>query len=535
MGAVTVPIYPTYLADQVAWHLAHAETSAIIIENESQWKKFKAAYHATPAILHLIKVVILFKDLTAEQLASDDPLPPFRIVGWSEFIALGQKNFKEHPAIIDQLYAAVKLEDLASIVYTSGTTGEPKGAMLSHQAFMAMLENVHIHLGQGNFDGRDMTFTFLPLSHVLGRCNSLIHLPLNLQNVFATNLGSIVADMAVARPTLFIAVPRIFELIYERLLTALETAPRWKQILFNQGNRLLERYFSYIDHHQKVPLLIRLAKKLADKLIFQKIKNIFGGRIRYFVTGGAPIALDLYKFLRHCGIPVLEGYGLTETAAPCFINRFDFPVPGSVGIPLADVKCHIDPDGEILLQTKSLFSGYYKNPAATQEVWRGEWFATGDIGFLDEYGCLHITDRKKDLIVTSGGKNVAPQMLENKLKGSRYISQAMVYGDNRKYLVAIITLNLEALKPLTTALQLDKDLSLATLANHPRLQTLIYQEISKINQQLASFEQIKKFFIAPEEFTTEGGHLTPSMKIKRKFVTQRYQKAIDQMYVVDLA
>ena len=537
MGAVTVPIYPTYLADQVAWHLAHAEASAIIIENDSQWKKFKAAYQATPGLSKLIKVAIFFKDLTPEQLglAEFKTPPTFNIVSWSEFVELGKKNYQANPALVGQLYAQVKIEDLASIVYTSGTTGEPKGAMLTHRAFMAMLQNVHIHLGQGNFGPSDITFTFLPLSHVLGRCNSLIHLPLNLQNVFATNLGSIVADMAVVRPTLFIAVPRIFELIYERLLTTLETAPRWKQVMFNQGNRIMEKYFSYIDHHQKIPAHIDFAKRMADKLIFQKIKNIFGGRIRYFVTGGAPIALDLHKFLRHCGFPVLEGYGLTETAAPCFINRFDFPVPGSVGIPLADVKCHIDPDGEILLQTKSLFSGYYKNPTATAEVWRGEWFATGDIGFLDEYGCLHITDRKKDLIVTSGGKNVAPQMLENKLKGSRYISQAMVIGDNRKYLVAVLTLNIEALKPLSTVLKLsDEAFTPAVLSTTPAVQTLIQKEVAKINQHLASFEQIKKFYIAPEEFTTEAGHLTPSMKIKRKFVTQRYQKEIEQMYMLDL-
>jgi len=533
MGAVTVPIYPTYLAEQVAWHLAHAEASVVLIENSSQWKKFVKAYESTPALRSLIKTVIFFKDCpTSEELASGENKFPFKMISWEIFVNLGKTTLKQNPLLPDQLYGRVKREDLASIVYTSGTTGEPKGAMLTHHAFLCMLDNVWKHLGNGPFGIQDITFTFLPLSHVLGRCNSLIHLPLGLQNIFATNMGSIVADMAIVRPTLFIAVPRIFELLHEKVLAALETAPAWKQSLFQWGNQVLEKYYHRVDQKEKVGLSLRFQKCLADTLIFKKVKNIFGGQIKFLVTGGAPIELSLHKFLRNCALPVLEGYGLTETAAPCFLNREDHPVPGSVGIPMADVKCKIDPDGEILLQTGSLFSGYYKNEAATKEVWRDGWFATGDIGTMDQWGCLHITDRKKDLIVTSGGKNVAPQMIENKLKTSRYISQAMAVGDNRKYIAALITLKPEAFKNLQAALRIENDPTPASLAANHLVQKLIYQEIEKVNQQLASFEQVKKFFICPEEFTTEGGHLTPSLKIKRKFVTQRYQAAIESMYTL---
>ena len=530
-GAITVPIYPTYLADQVAWHLAHSEASVVIIENSSQWKKFTKAYQSTPALHPFIKTVIFFKDYPGNPTDANSPYS-FKMVAWEEVLSLGKNTLQENPLLPEQLYAKVKQEDIASIVYTSGTTGEPKGAILTHHAFLTMLENVWIQLGNGVFGIEDVTFTFLPLSHVLGRCNSLIHLPLGLQNVFATNMGSIVADMSVVRPTLFIAVPRIFELLHEKVLAALETAPAWKQALFQWGNKILEHYCTCIDEQKKIGLNLKIQKRMADNLIFKKVKNIFGGRIKFLVTGGAPIELSLHKFLRHCALPVLEGYGLTETAAPCFLNRVEHPVPGSVGIPMHDVQCKIDPDGEILLKTGSLFSGYYKNEAATKEVWRDGWFATGDIGTMDQWGCLHITDRKKDLIVTSGGKNVAPQMIENKLKTSRYISQAMAIGDNRKYIAALVTLKLEAFKNLQTALCLEDDPTPASLAANESVQKLIYQEIEKVNQHLASFEQVKKFFICPEEFTAEGGHLTPSLKIKRKFVTQRYQSAIESMYTL---
>jgi long-chain acyl-CoA synthetase len=441
---------------------------------------------------------------------------------------LGAAQLQLNPDQFQGTIETIKEDDIATIVYTSGTTGEPKGAVITHKALCQVLLNVK-KFSLNAFHKEDRLLTFLPLSHVLGRCESFFPIIFGCQAVYAESINKLIPNISVVKPTLMVAVPRIFEKIYEKTMSTLDEN-FIKRSLFDWANKSANDYFEAIDSDKTPRSKTIVEYQLAKKLVFQKIYDLFGGRIRYFISGGAPLSPKIIQFLRNTNLTVLEGYGLTETVAPCFVNPMNKQIPGTVGQPIGDVEIKFRDDGEILIKSEAMFSEYFKNPKATEEaIDQDGWFATGDIGEFNDKGFLRITDRKKDILITSGGKNIAPQHLENTLKLSALISQPVIIGDGRKYLTALIGIESEVLEPYFEQLEISDQCDTKALANHTGIIELIEKEIAKINLELASFETIKKFKILPIELNQDN-YITPSMKIKRKLIHKDFEKLIDAMY-----
>jgi long-chain acyl-CoA synthetase len=335
----------------------------------------------------------------------------------------------------------------------------------------------------------------------------------------------------VARPTILISVPRIFEKVYSKVMDTIQKESNLKKKVFEWALAASNAYYEKINQDKSPTPFQIIQKNLAYKLVFEKIYNRFGGRIRFLVSGGAPLSPDIMTFLQNANLTILEGYGLTETIAPCILNPVVRQIPGTIGLPLGDVQVKFAEDGEIMLKTHALFSYYYKNEAATAEAFNQDgWFLTGDIGELTTDGYVRITDRKKDIIITSAGKNVAPQKIENILKLQKHISNAMVVGDKRKFLVVVISIDRDAFLEELDKYGISGHPPYEDLAHEAEIHNVIDLEIQAANKELASFESIKGFFIAPSDFTVENGHITPSLKLKKKVILNAYKKEIDALY-----
>lgn len=520
---IVIPIYPTYLAHEVEYILNHSESKFLILENEGQMKKIIDTQENLP---HL-KFIIAMKDISDEsknKLKSEITFYTFE-----QFNEQGAIEAQNSPKLFEEIINDGNSSDIASIIYTSGTTGDPKGAVITQKAICAMLDNVYSTL-KTNILPNDRTLVFLPLSHVLGRCDSFLNLIFDFESVYAESMDKVVDNLQVAKPTILIAVPRIFEKVYSKVLEMVEKESELKKKVFDWALAASNDYYDKINHDKSPTPYQILQKNLAYKLVFEKIYNRFGGRIRFLVSGGAPLSPDIMSFLQNANLTILEGYGLTETIAPCILNPPVRQIPGTIGLPLGDVQVKFANDGEILLKTQALFSNYYKNEAATAEAFKDGWFLTGDIGELTADGYVRITDRKKDIIITSAGKNVAPQKIENILKLQKHISNAMVVGDKRKFLVAIISIDREAFLEDLESLGLSGSPTYEELAPMAKVYEVIDQEIQEANKDLASFETIKGFFIAANDFTIENGQITPSLKLKKKVILQRYAEEIDALY-----
>lgn len=522
-GIVT-PVYPTYLAHEVEYILNHSETKFLILENEVQIQKILETQDKLP----LLKYIIAIKDISIESknaLRSDITFYTFQ-----QFIELGTIELHHSPKLFKESVDSSEGADVASIIYTSGTTGDPKGAVITQKAICAMLKNVQNSL-KTNILPTDRFLIFLPLSHVLGRCDSLLNLVFDSESVYAESLDKVVDNLQIAKPTILISVPRIFEKVYSKVMDTIQKESDIKKKVFDWALSASSAYYEKINQDKAPTPFQIIQKNLAYKLVFEKIYNRFGGRIRFLVSGGAPLSPDIMVFLQNANLTILEGYGLTETIAPCILNPVVRQIPGTIGLPLGDVQVKFADDGEIMLKTQALFSHYYKNESATAEAFNEEgWFLTGDIGEITPDGFVKITDRKKDIIITSAGKNVAPQKIENILKLQKHISNAMVVGDKRKFLVAIISIDREAFLDELESLGITGRPPYEELAQEPKIYTHIEQEILEANKELASFENIKGFFIAPSDFTVENGQITPSLKLKKKVLLKTYSKEIDALY-----
>lgn len=518
-----VPIYPSYLAHEVEYIFHHSDSQVLIVENDKQMEKL------IPILSRLnhLKIIISIHDLSEETLKKFRNSHPY--YSYRDLLRIGQEALGSHPDLLENHLQNQLPDEIATIIYTSGTTGEPKGAVITQHGMTSMLMNVETSI-KGAFNTNDRTLTFLPLSHVLGRCDSLLPLVFGWESVYAESMEKLLDNMALVKPTVIIAVPRIFEKFYAKVREQVEENGILEKQVFKMAVSAAEKYFEKIDKDLS-PTAFEMAQyALSFKLVFSKIYNKFGGRIRYFVSGGAPLSSEIIKFLRFANLTILEGYGLTETAAPCSLNPLSKQVPGTVGRPLGDVQFSFGTDHEILIKTESLMKEYYKNPEATKEAIQNGWFHSGDIGEFTTEGYLKITDRKKDLIITSGGKNVAPQKIENLAKIKPHISQFVVIGDQKNYLTALVGIEKERFLTQLDKLNLSSDCSLIDLAAHPLVRELIQSEIDEVNTTLSSFENIKKFTIIPEEFTTEN-FLTPSLKIKRKLILEKFKDQIDEMYL----
>jgi long-chain acyl-CoA synthetase len=513
-GCRTIPIYPSYPPALVRYIANDAEIKTLIVEDGAQLAK---VIEARRDMASLEQVVVL------EGYEGKEPW----VLTWEALQRLGRDNEDKLKAELAGRVADGRPEDIATIVYTSGTTGPPKGVVQTHGNHMAMLRSSEttLRVAEG-----DVHLLFLPLAHSFGRLESFAGIYRGLTTAFAESIDRLAQNLPEVRPTFICSVPRVFEKVYAGVMARAEAGSAVKKRIFHWALGVGKRVSRLKQAHRPVPAVLALEYRIADRLVFSTLRAALGGRLRFAVSGGAPLSKEIAEFFHAAGILILEGYGLTETCPALTFNREDNFKFGSVGPAQPGVELTIAPDGEILGRGPNIAQGYFKQPAATAEVFLPDgWFATGDIGKIDEDGFLYITDRKKDLIVTAGGINIAPQNIENLLKGDPFISQAVVHGDRRPYPVALITLNPDELAKFAREqgiLVTDR----AALVRHPKVIERVSRIIEERNAGLQSYAKIKKFAILSEDFTIENGNLTPTLKVKRKIITEAHRELLDSLY-----
>jgi long-chain acyl-CoA synthetase len=521
-GAVTVPIYPSNLAGECGYILWNSESVYAFVENAAQLRKLREVIDEGFDLDGRRQRVTLEEIFLIE---GDSPDPGVTTV--ETLRERGRAALPAARAEIDARVAKIAPEDLATLVYTSGTTGPPKGVIQSHGNHLATLDAMD---QLKMVEPGEVDFFFLPLAHSFARAAEYFGTFNGTITAFAQSIETIPADLRETKPHFVPSVPRIFEKIYGRIQSTRESSPWLRQQIFDWAISV-GRQRSRCEQNKQTPSSwLALQSRLAEALVFSKIKESLGGRVKWMISGGAPLAREIQEFFHAANVLILEGYGLTETTPILTANRPDDYRFGTVGKPVSGVTLQIAADGEILAKGPNVAKGYFKRPEATAEAWDGEgWFHTGDIGEFDADGFLKITDRKKDLIKTSGGKYVAPQNVENLLKTQPHVSQAVLIGDNRKYCVALITLEVEATARWAKAQGVSAETP-ETLVADPKVVDLVATEVGAVNKQLASHEKVKYFRIVPHDFSQESGELTPSLKVKRKFVTQKYSGLIEEMY-----
>jgi long-chain acyl-CoA synthetase len=422
-----------------------------------------------------------------------------------------------------------KLSDLATLIYTSGTTGKPKGCELLHQGFVDLSKNAKLELPQVIADGSS-TLLFLPLAHVFARFIEVLCVHAGVKVGHQGDVKNLSSAMVSFQPNFLLAVPRVFEKVYNTAEQKAEANGRG--VIFRKAAQVAVDYSMALDTDHGPSFALKLKFWAFDKLVYSKIRDAMGGQVNYAVSGGAPLGVRLGHFYRAIGLVVLEGYGLTETTAPAMIARPESIRIGKVGRLLPGCGIKINDDGEILLRGSNVMRGYWHNPAATKDTFENEWFKTGDIGQLDEDGFLTITGRKKELLITAGGKNVAPAPMEDPLRADPLIGQAVVIGDNRPFIAAIITLDPDMLPLWLASHGLDKNLSLAEASKNPAVYAEVESAVARVNKTVSKAEEIKKFVILDCEINESTGHITPSMKVKRNVVLQDFADVVEEIYNV---
>ena len=514
-GGATTTIYPSSLPEECVHILEDSESVLAFVEDEGQVEKLRGVRDQIPRV----KKLILIEGTTS----GDD-----WVMSLKDLEALGRKHAEQQPTALDELLGSIERDSLATLIYTSGTTGRSKGVELTHDCWLYTAEAVD-KIGILNPD--DHQFLWLPLAHAFGKVLEVVQLQIGFSTSVDGRVPKIVENLSKTQPTFMAAAPRIFEKVYNKVVTSAEEGSPLKRRIFvwavNVGRRVSE-----LRERGKEPSgLLALEYAVADRLVFHKLKALFGPRLRFLVSGSAPLSRDIARFFHGAGILILEGYGLTESSAASFINRPDDYRFGTVGLPFPGVDVKIAGDGEVLLHGRGIMRGYHKLPEATKEALTEDgWLRTGDIGELDEKGHLRITDRKKDLIKTSGGKYVAPAALEAKLKVlCPYLGQVVVHGNNRNYVTALVTLDEESIQKWAQDHGLG-NVPYDKLTQHPRVTELVESAVNELNSQLASYETVKKFAILPSDLSIEEGTLTPSLKVKRKVVEDRYRDVLEGFY-----
>jgi long-chain acyl-CoA synthetase len=516
-GCVSVPIYPTYTADLVAYVVDDSQARTLFVEDALQLAK---ALEARPKMRGLEQIVVM-SGYEARQ-------PPETVYTWEVLRRIGRDKRGALQPVLAERQAATAPDDVATLVYTSGTTGPPKGVVQTHRNHIAALTAT----GQTTPVAEGWVhLLFLPLAHSFARLESFLGPFKGLTTAFAEHLDKLGENLREVRPHFICGVPRVFEKVYGRILAGVEAGSPLKKRIFHWAMEAGRAVSQLQQRHERIPPRLAVKHRLAHTLVFAKLHHALGGRLQWAVSGGAPLSRDIAEFFHAAGILVLEGYGLTETCPVLTFNRPGHFKFGSVGQALPGVELKIAADGEILARGPNVATrGYFKQAEATREVFEPDgWFHTGDIGRLEADGFLYITDRKKDIIVTSGGMNIAPQNAENLLKTDPFISQAVVYGDRRPYPVALVSINPEELQKFARGQGLLGG-DPAGLIKHPKVVERVGRTVEEKNTQLASYAQIKRFAIVPADFTQEGGELTPTLKVKRKVVAEKYRSTIDQLY-----
>ena len=512
-GGVTVPMFSTLTSAQVEYIVRDSGAKILCVSNERQLQKIKDWNENVPTNLQHI---VIFDDL------EDDSVRTF-----DQVCELG-RGVENGDQVYQQAREAVTPGDLASIIYTSGTTGDPKGAMLTHSNFMS---NVQAATGIVTLTSDDVFLSFLPLSHVFERMGGH-YLPLSsgATIAYAESPFTIRQNMQEVRPTVMMSVPRVYEAMHERILNSVKEGSPTKQKIFHWSVGIGSKVSQAIQQKKKPSSMLSLKASIANKLVFEKLKAVTGGRLRFFVSGGAPLSKAIAEFFHAAGILILEGYGLTETSPVICVNRPDQWKFGTVGPVIPGIEVKIAEDGEILSRGPHIMQGYFNKPSDTAEAIDADgWFHTGDIGEIDEEGFLTITDRKKNLLILSNGKNVAPQPIENQLKQSPYISEIMLLGDQRRTITALIVPNYDAVKEFAAEQQLETE-DIPALLQTQEVQRLIRGEINQYSSDFADFERVRMFTLMAEEFSEESGEMTPTLKLKRPVIMENHKAAIDQMY-----
>jgi long-chain acyl-CoA synthetase len=507
-GAAVTTIYPSSTPEDCVFILADAGCTVLIAEDAAQAAKIDRLQ--TPALRELVCL---------------DGAPPGTIT-WADLSKRGRRHFLHAPDALEARRHQLSTHDLAALVYTSGTTGRPKGVMLPHEGFCAIATVCEDYIP---VQADDEQLHFLPMSHVYGMVNVLMAMHMGTSTAMEGDVNRLVTSLQEVRPTFMAAVPRVFEKVYARVLERARAAGPRRHAIFRWALGVGRAWSQVVRRGERVPAGLAVQHALADRLVFRKVRAGFGGRIRAFASGGAPLAPELAEFFHAAGLLVLEGYGMTESTAISTVNRLDDYRFGSVGRSGRGLDVRLAEDGEILLRGRSVMRGYWNLPDATAETLRDGWLHTGDIGRFDTDGFLWITGRKKHLIITSGGKNIAPQKLENLLAASsELIGVCMVHGDRRPYCTALIALEPEAVASWARARALSG--THAELVAHPELRAQVDRDVQAANSRLASFETIKAWHLIDHEPTVETGELTPSLKVRRDVLTERYRAVLDELY-----
>ncbi len=487
VGAIVAPIYPNSSPKDCGYIVEHSEAVAILLEDESQRAKIDEVRSETPRLRH----VLSFEDL-------------------DDLAETGRAYAAENPEALDGAIAAIDPEDIFTYIYTSGTTGPPKGCMIRHRNYYEMVESVD-RLSDLTRRG-DVMLLYLPLAHNFGRLMHLLGPHIGFTIAFLSDPLRAGEALPAVRPTVFPSVPRVYEKVHAAVKGQFEAATGIKRRLVEWALAVGYRASAIRKEGGELPRGLDVQLRLADRVVFSKVKERLGGRLRVGISGGAPLATEIAEFFHALDILVLEGYGLTECTTACTVNRMKRYKFGTVGPALPGFELKTAEDGEVLIRSGTIFAGYLKDEAATQQVLTGDgWLRSGDLGEIDADGFLRITDRKKDIIVTAGGKNVAPQNLENALKSAPVVSQALVVGDRRPYIVALITLE-------------------GASGSSAEAEREVRRIVDRVNENLSRFEQIKRFAILPRDFSSEEGEVTPTLKLKRRVCEEHFADEIEALY-----
>ena len=513
-GVIDVPIYPTLTPPQVAYILKDSGARILFIQNQAKFEQVKDAIKDCPALERII--------FFAPDEANDDDATTF-----SELEERGSELSNKSPNLSEELARAVKPEDLATIIYTSGTTGEPKGVMLTHTNLVTNLIDSSGHL---SFSTEDSVLSVLPYSHVFERLAMYMYLHHGMSVFYAESMEKIGDNLRETRPTILICVPRLFEKIYMKIKDKAAADGKMKAGILAWAVNVGKDYARQTLNHQSVPPMLAFKYKLASRLVFSKWHAGLGGRIRVFISGGAALPDEIALVFAGAGLPIVQGYGLTETSPVISSGTLEDNRIGTVGRPITNVEVRIAADGEIETRGPNIMQGYYNKPEETRAVLTEDgWFKTGDIGTLDADGFLRITDRKKELFKTSGGKYIAPQPIEQMIKGSRFVNQVVLIGNGRKFPAALIVPDWEQIRAYAEL----KGIEAGTpeqFCNHPRIIDLFERQVAQLTPDLAQYEHVKRIALLENELTIDGDELTPTLKVKRRVVDEKYRHVIDRLY-----
>jgi long-chain acyl-CoA synthetase len=514
LGAVDVPVYPTLTPKQLEFIFNDAGISAVIVSNQFQLSKVQKIRSEVRSLQHVILMT---------EKGHEDP----RVLGLSRIFVLGDAYERQHPGFFASSAGSVRPDDLLTIIYTSGTTGNPKGVMLTHQN---MVSNVLASASVIPFGPSDVFLSFLPLCHSFERmAGYYTAMSLGATIAYAESIDTVRDNLMEVHPTIVTTVPRLFERIHSRLMKQIDSSPPARQKIFHWAVAV-GREYARARRRENLTASLRIRHALADRLVYAKLRERTGGRIRFFVSGGAALPRELGEFFEAVGIRIIEGYGLTETSPVLTVNRLDDYRFGTVGKAIPGVDIKIADDGEIMAKGPNIMKGYYNNPKATAEVIDKEgWFHTGDIGMFDAEGHLMITDRKKHLFVSSGGKNIAPQPIENLFLQSKYIDQFVLIGDGRMFCTALIVPEFDVLREYTAVRGIAETAEADLIANID-VRQLFQDEIDRLQKDLPHYERVRRFELLPAPLTVEAGEVTPTLKVKRKVVEQQYSHLIERMY-----